>query len=280
MNDLVDLLNGKIEDAVKRAGPQVVFVKWEDEVAQAKGRYCESGVDETPKKGDNRDSLSFYNWYSNLVDIATGQDLLKTRQDSNQQADSMGSYQAGIASSIQNNLTKNPQLMDKVRAANSELKNKDVATVASVYSDKIMRCFHPQRFTHQIIAESVLEALDLEQAKERVCLLPQPQQLAVLLPPASQATPEFMALVIETSLRETESRSQSAMQIHRSTGSAGATRENMSVQATALRSPDPTAANRALLFCERPSGETENVRSSKTRWIWVSTNVKPIFGGR
>ncbi len=32
LNDLVDLLNGKIEDAVKRAGPQVVFVKWEDKV--------------------------------------------------------------------------------------------------------------------------------------------------------------------------------------------------------------------------------------------------------
>jgi len=167
LNDLVNLLNSKIEDAVKRAGPQVVFVKWEDKVAQIDGRYCEPGVDETSGKGDNRDSLSFYNWYSTLDDIAMGHDLLRTREDPKQQTDSMGPYQAAIASSIQKTLTEEPQWMGQVQAANPDVKNKDVATVASILSDKIVRCFHPQRFAHQIIAESVLEALDLEQAKER-----------------------------------------------------------------------------------------------------------------
>ena len=167
VNDLVDLLNRKIEDAVKRAGPQVVFVRWEDKVAQIKGRYCEPGVDEHPKKGDNRDSLAFYEWYSNLDDIAMEHDLLTTQQDPKQQAESMGPYQASIASSIKKTLTDNPKLIDQVRAANPDLKDKDVATLASWFSDKIVRCFHPQMFAHQIIAESVLEALDLEQAKER-----------------------------------------------------------------------------------------------------------------
>lgn len=124
-------------------------------------------MDESLGKGDNRDTLSFYEWYSNLDDIAIGQNLLKTRQDPKHQADSMGPYQAGIASSINKTLTEQPQGVGKLQADNPELKNKDVGAIASWVSDKVMRCFHPQRFTHQIIAASVIEALNLEQAKER-----------------------------------------------------------------------------------------------------------------
>ncbi|KAM0691538.1 hypothetical protein Q7P36_007737, partial [Cladosporium allicinum] len=49
MNELVDAVNARISDAVKRAGSGVKFINYDDGVGSAGGRFCESGVDESIK---------------------------------------------------------------------------------------------------------------------------------------------------------------------------------------------------------------------------------------
>lgn len=46
MNDLVDLVNGKISAAVANAGDQVVFINYDEYVGDVGGRFCAPGVQE------------------------------------------------------------------------------------------------------------------------------------------------------------------------------------------------------------------------------------------
>ena len=60
MNDLVDAVNQKLEDAVKRAGSAVVFIAYDNYVETLSGRYCEPGRDENKGRSANRELLFFY----------------------------------------------------------------------------------------------------------------------------------------------------------------------------------------------------------------------------
>lgn len=60
MNDLVDLMNNALSDAVARAGPQVHFINYDEYVGVTNGRFCPPGLDESDSKGANRESLFFY----------------------------------------------------------------------------------------------------------------------------------------------------------------------------------------------------------------------------
>jgi hypothetical protein len=57
MNELVDLVNGALREAVKRAGSQVVFVEYDAYFGRFQGRYCQPGVTEP---APNRADLLFY----------------------------------------------------------------------------------------------------------------------------------------------------------------------------------------------------------------------------
>jgi hypothetical protein len=57
MNELVDMVNLKIKEAVARAGSQFVLVEYDSYVGRLKGRYCLPGVKEP---APNRDDLLFY----------------------------------------------------------------------------------------------------------------------------------------------------------------------------------------------------------------------------
>lgn len=46
MNELVDAVNEKIAEAVKKAGDQVVFVDYDLGIRTSGGQFCEKGVDE------------------------------------------------------------------------------------------------------------------------------------------------------------------------------------------------------------------------------------------
>ncbi|KAL6718667.1 hypothetical protein ACLMJK_002901 [Lecanora helva] len=59
LNDMVDAVNGKISDAVKAAGEQVVFVDWDKYFVRFRGRYCEKNVAEPSA---SRLGLLFYEW--------------------------------------------------------------------------------------------------------------------------------------------------------------------------------------------------------------------------
>ncbi|KAL1964977.1 hypothetical protein VTN77DRAFT_6177 [Rasamsonia byssochlamydoides] len=126
-NALVDLLNDKIRDTVKRAGSKVVFVDWQDKISRMNGQYCEPGVDETPGKGDNRESLAFYEWYSNLDEQVFGNSITVrgyttsipnpddtlTVQDA--PSDQMGPYQASLIRNISALLEANQNLWESVK---------------------------------------------------------------------------------------------------------------------------------------------------------------------
>lgn len=67
MNDLVDLVNNKIQDIVKAASPQkVTYVDWQDSVTDISGRYCEPSVNELWFDGyglsQDREQTVFYEW--------------------------------------------------------------------------------------------------------------------------------------------------------------------------------------------------------------------------
>ena len=172
-------MNSKLRDAVKRAGDQVIFVEWEDRIDTIDGRYCEPGGDETPGKGDDRETLAFYEWYSTLDDTAFGRNAVKSRADqlqdvfgdditaANAPADQMGQYQARITRSIKDRLDEDDKLIGQLKEHNPELKGiDDTTSIASILSDKILRNFHPQYNAQQRIAAAVLTALEQVQAKE------------------------------------------------------------------------------------------------------------------
>ncbi|KAI9829474.1 MAG: hypothetical protein M1819_006294 [Sarea resinae] len=60
MNDLVDSVNTKIEEAVQRGGDQVVFVDYDPYVGYLNGRYCLPGTNEDKGNAANRNLLFFY----------------------------------------------------------------------------------------------------------------------------------------------------------------------------------------------------------------------------
>ncbi|KAF6833212.1 hypothetical protein CPLU01_05731 [Colletotrichum plurivorum] len=60
MNELVDKVNKKLWEAVKRAGNKVKFVDYDKYVGYHGGRYCEDGVDESTNESNTRIGLMFY----------------------------------------------------------------------------------------------------------------------------------------------------------------------------------------------------------------------------
>jgi hypothetical protein len=60
MNELVDLMNTKLEAAVVRAGKRVVFVNYDSTVERIGGRYCTPGSDENAGRSADRDYAFFY----------------------------------------------------------------------------------------------------------------------------------------------------------------------------------------------------------------------------
>ena len=176
-NGLVDQLNNKIRDVAHAAGDQVVVVDWEDKIDDLVGKYCEPGVDETLGKGDDRESLAFYEYYSTLDDKLFGNSIedstwsMPTDGDTVTAAKAplgqMGPYQASIAQDLENAMKGNKTMIDKIHYYLPETKdNNDPHALGGLASDKIIRNFHPQSNGHQRIADAVLSALEDEQAKE------------------------------------------------------------------------------------------------------------------
>ncbi|OBT40677.1 hypothetical protein VE00_08681 [Pseudogymnoascus sp. WSF 3629] len=61
MNDLVEIVNNQIMDAIIRAGgDNIRFINWDLMLGRRRGRYCESGVDESTKESNSRTGLMFY----------------------------------------------------------------------------------------------------------------------------------------------------------------------------------------------------------------------------
>jgi len=131
MNELVDLMNTKLDAAVVRAGKQVVFVNYDSTVDMLSGRYCTPGFDESAGKSADRDYAFFYQMNThdkpllesgaypprNEIPDDHSRDL-KKRDVSAESNDTLG---AVIGSWIQEALKDNPGLQLKDDNANQDL---------------------------------------------------------------------------------------------------------------------------------------------------------------
>jgi hypothetical protein len=162
MNDLVDLVNLKIVDAVARAGPQAVFIDWQPDVDRIQGRYCSPGVDESYNHGKgpgvNRENTSFYEWGTTKDDgeddgskqPSPGYHELRKRWDSPTNA----TFEGAITNWVMKGMQDNPEEVA------SSMPGSDFS--GRWLPDKYARVFHPTKQAHGIIAENVLKAMDRE----------------------------------------------------------------------------------------------------------------------
>jgi len=167
MNILVDSVNQKIQDAVKRAGDQVVYVPWGANVDWIHGHYCEPGVDES--KAVDREQTAFYEWGTTIDDRQdlTDRDELKRRQSTGSKPGSApGVLQAGQnlndtwEGSIASDVLKG--IAGGASSADYGLTDDDIvhAKAGLLLPDKYGRIFHPQRYAQLMIAENILRTLD------------------------------------------------------------------------------------------------------------------------
>ncbi|KAF8248759.1 SGNH hydrolase [Wilcoxina mikolae CBS 423.85] len=165
MNDLVDLVNRQIKDAVSRAGPKAVFIDWQQDVDRIQGRYCEPGVDESYNYGKgpgiNRESTSFYEWGTTKDDADDDVDSpkewgyheLRKRWETPTNATFEGAITNWVNRGLQNHTEEIASSMPGSDFSGRWL------------PDKYARVFHPTKLAHGIIADSVLKAMVLEQRK-------------------------------------------------------------------------------------------------------------------
>ncbi|KAI9711679.1 MAG: hypothetical protein M1812_007112 [Candelaria pacifica] len=158
MNGLVDKVNDRIQAAIKRIGPQVVYVDWDSYVSQHNGRFCEVGVNEKDQKvAGNREGLVFFEWYTTADDYSS--EHISYINDGDKSKD--GTFEGNIKDLILQTKKENPGAKFNYDTQGS------VNVQSSVgIPDGYGRIFHPRVLAHQIIAEKVLNAMDLDKAQK------------------------------------------------------------------------------------------------------------------
>ncbi|KAH6949082.1 SGNH hydrolase-type esterase domain-containing protein, partial [Fusarium avenaceum] len=158
MNRLVDLINEKIELAVKNAGDNVMFVNYDEYVGHFKGRYCENGIDEASTESNTRPELMFYEldtldpWGSNPWKRSTIE----------HKNGSFSGYMNMFARATEF-IAPDVKFREEQRIeTTSELKAQQAAAqgatedVPNLLPDGYGRVFHPQILLHELIANLVL----------------------------------------------------------------------------------------------------------------------------
>lgn len=163
MNKLVDAVNQKIKDAIKRFGDQAVFVPWGPDVGYIGGHYCQPGVDEW--KAIDREQTAFYEWGTTKDDNAAGEhDELRRRQKPDEVQDGQDlkdTWEGAIAAWVSEGIANGAKPEDFGLSQDDAVH----AQSGSLLPDKYGRVFHPTRFAHMMIAENVLRSMDLVKAK-------------------------------------------------------------------------------------------------------------------
>ena len=166
MNNLVDAVNQKIQDAIQRFGEQAIFVPWGPDVDCIGGHYCEPDVDES--NAIDREQTAFYEWGTTKDD-----DLGDDKHDELRKRQEPGKLQAGQdlkntwEGAISGWVTE--AIQDGAKPEDFGLNQDDVVQAQSglLLPDKYGRVFHPTRFAHMMIAENVLRTMDLTKAKSK-----------------------------------------------------------------------------------------------------------------
>ncbi|KAF2761889.1 SGNH hydrolase [Pseudovirgaria hyperparasitica] len=147
MNELVDLVNEQIRQAVKRAGSQFVVVEWDSAFGTFEGRYCMPGVQEPQP---NRDQLMFY------LD-GTTESSKKKRQ--NEDGFPEGSFEAQVQGLIKEG-------QDTIKANMSDSDPKPQSLISLPIPDNWARVFHPLKKGHAIIASKIFFHMAQTRAKQ------------------------------------------------------------------------------------------------------------------
>lgn len=199
-NSMVDALNGRIREAAAAFDGDVITVGWQDKIDMVDGKFCEPGVDETVGKGDNREQVIFYEWYSTLDDEyfkSNPKDLSsspgKVKSSATDPAnpfapdaalktppvvgninvtldkapkDQMNPYLAQLVNNFTKEFEKNETALKLAIANDPDIPRDATALQAAVvWGDKTTRVFHPQYYGHQQMAYAVLSAMEDLQAK-------------------------------------------------------------------------------------------------------------------
>ncbi|KAL8801153.1 MAG: hypothetical protein Q9182_004658 [Xanthomendoza sp. 2 TL-2023] len=163
MNKLVDAVNQKIQDAIRRFGDQAIFVPWGPDVDYIGGHFCEPGVDES--NAIDREQTAFYEWGTTKdQEGGSDHDELRRRQEPGQLQEGQDlrkTWEGAIAGWISD------AIKDRAKPEDFGLSEKNVVQAQSglLLPDKYGRIFHPTRFAHMMIAENILRTMDLTKAR-------------------------------------------------------------------------------------------------------------------
>ncbi|KAH7006558.1 SGNH hydrolase-type esterase domain-containing protein [Fusarium venenatum] len=162
MNGLVDEVNKKIEKAVERAGSQVQFINYDSYVERFKGRFCESGVDESSSESNTRPDLMFFEL--NSFD-PLGSSPWK-RSPGDEYKNGTFEYQLDGLARLAMEMEPEVELVheDKIDGTAkpmemAALEDEEIHTndfISSVMPDGYLRVFHPQILLHRIIANMIV----------------------------------------------------------------------------------------------------------------------------
>ncbi|KAL4891313.1 fibronectin type III domain protein [Aspergillus ambiguus] len=161
MNDLVDAVNSQISAAVERSGDNVKFVDYDSYVGHFGGRFCETGIDESPSESNTRKGLMFYelkttDWAGNNPWKRSYNPIFEGtfEGDVNILADAL--LVVDPDATLKQEALVNSMSTMSVDVLSAELASTDAIQARSILPDGFGRVFHPQILLHQLIASLVI----------------------------------------------------------------------------------------------------------------------------
>ncbi|KAF1959478.1 SGNH hydrolase [Byssothecium circinans] len=180
MNDLVIAVNHAIRAAAKRAGPEFVFVDYDQYFTLTQGRYCEGS---TKEPAANRDGLLFFEWDTkNGRTILTRRDAdepeldgvpadglmaIDKRQGNSSASGDPLSFEDQISSFVRQAKTANNSLevaLHDNSGADPAYRGRGMLSKDEFIPDSILRVFHPQPAGHAIITNLLVWHIAKQQA--------------------------------------------------------------------------------------------------------------------
>ncbi|KAJ3497498.1 hypothetical protein NLG97_g1847 [Lecanicillium saksenae] len=175
MNTLVEKMNEQLEKAVKRAGPQVQFVNYDDYVGMLGGRYCMPGVDEAASDSNTRSALTLYAAFGPWK-----------RSDINYPP---GTFEGDMSQYAKIMLKLMPD--NKLKLSHKVESDSDIGkkSLSDHLPDGLRRIFHPQIKLHQLISNLIIWRLT-ERQREAEGWDPIPEMWSQLPPACPIDKPE------------------------------------------------------------------------------------------
>lgn len=163
LDEMVRSVNKVLQKATDDAGPNVHFIDYNEHIKKGRGRYCEAGVQEP---APNRLGLNFYEW-DTLDPEDDPSQLSRTGDDVPR-----GSFEGGIAERVNKTLQEHPDWefdADKGFVNKSKMRPEGIIDDAIwwMLPDSWKRVFHPRPEAHAIIAQLVINELEMHSQERR-----------------------------------------------------------------------------------------------------------------